>query len=68
MLGGISIMEKIKEIATKVITAVKEGAKALVAKVDLFIMSNPKKATLVALAVGVVLGLLWADLENPVRH
>lgn len=31
-------------------------------------MSNPKKATLVALAIGGVLGLLWADLENPVRH
>lgn len=61
-------MEKLKEIATKVITTIEKGAQELVAKVDLFIMSNPKKATLVALAIGIVLGLLWADLENPVRH
>lgn len=61
-------MEKLKEIATKVITTIEKGAQELVAKVDLFIMSNPKKATLVALAIGGVLGLLWADLENPVRH
>lgn len=36
-------MEKLKEIATKVITTIEKGAQELVAKVDLFIMSNPKK-------------------------
>lgn len=56
-------METIKETLVKAKEYIVTQARALVAKVDLFIMGQPKTATLVALAVGIVLGLCWANYD-----